>query len=149
MDGYIRRNGWALGMTLFHLAKSTRAIEKTSFTALLIPLIFFSLCYLPGGRTFELSENFITIHPVYIWIILFGIVWILPSILLTYFSVEILDPGRINILLAFEVAVGFISAGLLTNEIIGPREYLGALFVLSACFVDISIWKKFNVYFSK
>jgi len=57
---------WALGMTLFHLAKSTRAIEKTSFTALLIPLIFFSFCYIPGGRTFELSENFITIHYIYL-----------------------------------------------------------------------------------
>jgi len=40
-------------------------------------------------------------------------------------------------LLAFEVAVGFISASLLTNEIIGLREYLGALFVVSACFVDV------------
>ena len=74
--------------------------------------------------------------------ILFAVVWLLPSILLTYFSVEILDPGRINILLAFEVAVGFISASLLTNEIIGLREYLGALFVVSACFVDVLIKSK-------
>ena len=68
----------------------------------------------------------------YIWIIFFAIIWLLPSILLTFFSVEVLDPGRINILLAFEVAVGFLSAGLLTNEIIGFREYIGAIFVVSA-----------------
>ena len=81
--------------------------------------------------------------------ILFVIIWLLPSILLTYFSVEVLDPGRINILLAFEVAVGVFSAAMLTNEIIGFREYIGAIFVISACFVDVSIWKKFNAYFSK
>ena len=37
----------------------------------------------------------------------------------------------------------------ITNEIIGFREYIGAIFVISACFVDVSIWKKFNAYFSK
>ena len=74
---------------------------------------------------------------VYIWIILFAIIWLLPSIVLTYFSVEVLDPGRINILLAFEVVIGFLSAALLTNEIIGLRELLGALFVIMACCIDV------------
>ena len=81
--------------------------------------------------------------------ILFAIIWLLPSILLTYFSVEVLDPGRINILLAFEVAVGFFSAALLTNEIISLREYIGAIFVVLACFVDVVSFRKFNVYFLK
>ena len=57
--------------------------------------------------------------------------------MLTYLSVEILDPGRMNILLAFEVVIGFSSAALLTSEIIGLRELLGAIFVTSACFVDV------------
>ena len=68
--------------------------------------------------------------------ILFAFIWILPSILLTFFSVEVLDPGRLNILLAFEVVVGFLSAALLTEEVISYREYLGAIFVITACFVD-------------
>ena len=96
-----------------------------------------------------MPNNLLGIDTIYIWIILFAIIWLLPSILLTYFSVEVLDPGRINILLAFEVAVGFLSAALLTSEIIGFREYVGAIFVVSACFVDVSTWKKFNAYFSK
>ena len=71
--------------------------------------------------------------------------WLLPSILLTYFSVETLDPGRINILLAFEVVVGITSSSLLTQENIGIRELLGAALVISACFVDvISLNKKKN-----
>jgi len=133
---------WALGMTLFHLAKSTNGFEKTTLTAFIIPFVYLVLCFVPGGRTLEMPNQLLSMNIIYLWMILFAVVWLLPSILLTYFSVEILDPGRINILLAFEVAVGFISASLLTNEIIGPREYLGALFVVSACFVDVLIKSK-------
>jgi len=140
---------WAMSMTLFNLANTTSGAEKTSLTAFLIPFIYLFLCFIPGGRNLAMPDNLLSIHPIYIWMILFAIVWLLPSILLTYFSVEVLDPGRINILLAFEVAIGFLSSALLTNEIIGFREYIGAIFVVSACFVDVSTWKKFNVYFSK
>ena len=86
---------------------------------------------------------------IYFWMLLFTVVWLLPSILLIYSSVEILDPGRINILLAFEVVVVFISAGILTNEVITHREYIGAILVISACFVDVFTLKKINAYFSK
>ena len=140
---------WAMSMTLFNLANTTSGAEKTSLTAFLIPFIYLFLCFIPGGRNLAMPDNLLSIHPIYIWMILFAIIWLLPSILLTYFSVEVLDPGRINILLAFEVAIGFLSSALLTNEIIGFREYIGAIFVVSACFVDVSTWKKFNVYFLK
>ena len=140
---------WAMSMTLFNLANTTSGIEKTSLTSFLIPFVYLFLCFIPGGRNLAIPYSLLSIHPIYIWMILFAIIWLLPSILLTYFSVEVLDPGRINILLAFEVAVGFLSAALLTSEIIGFREYIGAIFVVSACFVDVSSWKKFNAYFSK
>jgi len=140
---------WAMSMTLFNLANTTSGFEKTSLTAFFIPIVYLFLCFIPGGRNLTIPDNLYSFDPIYIWIILFAVIWLLPSILLTYFSVEILDPGRINILLAFEVAVGFISAAMLTNEIIGFREYIGAIFVVSACFVDVSTWKKFNAYFSK
>ena len=140
---------WAMSMTLFNLANTTSGVEKTSLTAFLIPFVYLFLCFIPGGRNLAIPYSLLSIHPIYIWMILFAIIWLLPSILLTYFSVEVLDPGRINILLAFEVAVGFLSSALLTSEVIGFREYIGAIFVVSACFVDISSWKKFNAYFSK
>ncbi len=140
---------WALSTTIFHLADTTKDIDKTSLTSFLIPFLFLLLCLIPGGRNIELADNIFSIHPIYIWIILFTVVWLLPSILLIYSSVEILDPGRINILLAFEVVVGFISAGILTNEVITHREYIGAILVISACFVDVFTLKKINAYFSK
>ena len=140
---------WAMSTTIFHLADTTKDIDKTSLTSFLIPFLFLLLCLIPGGRNIELADNLFSIHPIYIWIILFIVVWLLPSILLIYSSVEILDPGRINILLAFEVVVGFISAGILTNEVITHRECIGAILVISACFVDVFTLKKINAYFSK
>ena len=94
------------------MAKSTSGVEKTALTSFLIPFIYLLICLIPGGRTFELPNTLLNNNLIYIWIIFFAIAWLLPSILLTYFSVEVLDPGRINILLAFEVAVGFLSATL-------------------------------------
>ena len=134
---------WALGYDFISLWRNQLSgFEKTTLTAFIIPFVYLVLCFVPGGRTLEMPNQLLSMNIIYLWMILFAVVWLLPSILLTYFSVEILDPGRINILLAFEVAVGFISANLLTNEIIGPREYLGALFVVSACFVDVLIKSK-------
>ena len=128
---------WSVGMVFFHLAKSTSGINKTSITALLIPFLFLIFTLVPGGRSLEYSNFIFDDISIFFWIICFGLVWILPSIFLTYISVEVLDPGRINILLAFEVVVGFLSANFLTNEIIGLREIFGAFFVISACLIDV------------
>ena len=62
----------------------------------------------------------------------------------TFISVEILDPGRINILLMFEVVVGITSAALLTNEIIGLREIVGGIVIVSAGLIDFIKINKIN-----
>ena len=133
---------WAIGLTFFNLAKPTTGFEKTTFTCFFVSLIYLLICFIPEGRTFSLSGNLLNSKLIYFWIILFSIVWLLPSIVLTYFSVDILDPGRINILLAFEVLIGIFTAALLTNESVGIREILGAIFVISACFADVLFDKK-------
>ena len=133
---------WALGTVLFHIADSSTGIEKTSLTSVFIAFIFLLFCLVPGGRSFATSNILITLNSLYVWIILFSLLWLLPSILLTFLSIEILDPGRLNLLLAFEVVVGFLSAALLTDEIIGLREIVGAFFVVSACCSDVFLNKK-------
>jgi len=48
-----------------------------------------------------------------------------------------LDPGRINILLMFEVIIGITTAAILTNEVIGLREIIGAIFIISAGAIEL------------
>ena len=140
---------WAISLTIFNLAESTSGLQKTSLTIFFVPFIFLLLCFIPGERSTIISSNLLSFNPILIWIVMFAIFWLLPSILLIFFSVEILDPGRINILLAFEVVVGILSATLLTSEIIGLKELLGAFFIITACSIDVLNLKKFNAYFSK
>ena len=133
---------WAFSLTFFHLAKKTNCIEKTSLTAFLTPFLFLILCFIPEGRSFNLTNNLMSLNIIYIWILLFAFIWLLPSIFLTFFSVEILDPGRINLLLAFEVVIGITTAALLTYEVIGVKEIVGAFLVIASCFTDVINFKK-------
>mgnify|MGYP001366706937 CR=1 FL=1 len=134
---------WALGTTFFHLSKTTTtSAEKTSLTGFIISILFVLFCFIPEGRSLEFPIALFNLDIIYFWIVSFTIFWLLTSIILTFLSVEVLDPGRINILLAFEVVIGFVSASLLTNELIGLRELLGAIFVVGSCFVDVFFQKK-------
>ena len=128
---------WALGMTFFHLSKTTKEIEKASCTSLLIPIFFLILALIPGGRETEIVNIDFSSNIFLLWIVLFAIIWVLPSIFLTYVSVEILDPGRINILLMFEVIIGITTAAILTDEVIGLREIIGAIFIISAGVIEL------------
>ena len=60
---------------------------------------------------------------------------------ITFSSAEILDPGRINILLMFEIVIGITSAALLTEEIIGIREVIGATLIIIAGSIDLIKFK--------
>lgn len=128
---------WALGMTFFHLSKTSKGLEKTAFTSIFIPIFFLLLAFIPGGRDIEIININFSSNVFILLIFLFAIIWLLPSILLTYVSVEVLDPGRINILLMFEVIIGITTAALLTTEIIGIREVIGGLVIISAACIDL------------
>tara|TARA_Y100000590_G_scaffold379156_1_gene446620 strand:+ start:1060 stop:1944 length:885 start_codon:yes stop_codon:yes gene_type:complete len=132
---------WALGITFFHLSETSKGIEKTSLTALILPFLFLLLTLIPEGRETKFNNLFIVNNDIFIWIFLFSVLWLLPSMFLTFTSAEILDPGRINILLMFEVIVAISSAALFTNEIIGIREMIGATLIISAATVDLIKFK--------
>tara|TARA_Y100001968_G_scaffold259123_1_gene246260 strand:+ start:258 stop:593 length:336 start_codon:yes stop_codon:yes gene_type:complete len=103
--------------------------------------IFLFISFIPGGREVNFEYQIYLSANLLIWIALFSFCWLLPSMYLTYISAEILDPGRINILLMFEVIIGISTAALLTNEVIGIREVIGAVIVIFAGTIDLI---KFN-----
>ena len=104
-------------------------------------LLFISLAILPEGRNFNFSLNMINEITI-IWMLAFALIWLLPSIALVYYSIQILDPGRLNILLTFEVIVGLFSAALLTSEVIDFRVIMGAILIIMSGTIDIVIKDK-------
>lgn len=66
------------------------------------------------------------------------IIFVLPMLLLTLWPATVLSPGRVGLLLMGEVVVGVVSAAILTNEAFGLREFVGALLIVSAGFVEVA-----------
>ena len=132
---------WALSSTYFNLAEKTAVFNKIAFTSFFMVLLFISLAILPEGRNFNFSLNMINEITI-IWMLAFALIWLLPSIALVYYSVQILDPGRLNILLTFEVIVGLFSAALLTSEVIDFRVIMGAILIIMSGTIDIVIKDK-------
>ena len=68
---------WAMGMTFFHLSKTSSGIEKTAFTSLLIPLFFLILTLVPGGRETEIINIDSSLNVLLLWILLFSIILVI------------------------------------------------------------------------
>jgi drug/metabolite transporter (DMT)-like permease len=66
------------------------------------------------------------------WAALAALAWLLPVTWLLLWGARFLEPGRVSLLLRFEVAVAALSAALLAGEPFGLREAAGCLLILAA-----------------
>ena len=66
----------------------------------------------------------------------FGLLWILPGTLVTFYGVARLDAGRAAILLLGELVVAVISAVLIGGEYLSWREAIGGTLILSAAVIE-------------
>ena len=69
-------------------------------------------------------------------LILVSCVWLVPVMFLILWGAGRLDPGRVSILLLFEVVASATSAALLTDEPFGWREVAGCVLILGAGLVE-------------
>ena len=91
---------------------------------------------MPDGQILS-SFNFDVLKNTLLIVLIFSFIWLLPGYWLITYGQDQVDPGRAGILLMFEVVIGVISAYLLANEIISFREFIGAIFVMSAPLIEI------------
>lgn len=68
--------------------------------------------------------------------VLLGCIWLVPVMFLILWGAGRLDPGRVSIMLLFEVLASAVSAALLTDEPFGWRETVGCLLILGAGLVE-------------
>ena len=68
--------------------------------------------------------------------LVFGLLWILPGTLVTFYGVARLDAGRAAILLLGELVVGVVSAVLVGDEHLSWREVTGGMLILSAAVIE-------------
>lgn len=72
------------------------------------------------------------------WIGLMSVVGFVPTTYALMWSTQVLDSGRVGILLMSEVLVGTVSAALLSGEAFGWSEAIGAVLIVSAGFVEVT-----------
>lgn len=68
--------------------------------------------------------------------LVFGLLWILPGTLATFYGVARLDAGKAAILLLSELVVAVFSAVVIGGEHLSWREVLGGTLILSAAVIE-------------
>ncbi len=121
---------WGLAMAYTQRTPAHPVADKVALQFIFASLIFAALTMIPGGR--EWTGGFDLTPTSLAWLLGFAFVWNLPVVWLTFYGGGRIEPGRVAILLMMEVAIGIITASLFTDEPFGPREFIGAVLIISA-----------------
>jgi len=140
-------------MVLVQKNKTSSVLDQTGAALLGFLIVLLLLTLIPGGRSWEVpsfihpdtlsSVDWVSVigWPLF-WVLLFGLLWNLPTTLLTLVGAAHVEPGKVAILLMMEVLIGIGTAALLTDEPFGTREMAGAVLVLGASIVEFIPQKK-------
>jgi drug/metabolite transporter (DMT)-like permease len=124
---------WGASMvSIRRVAPHASDFDKVFVLLLFVGVLFLLITLVPGGRPWVIPRAEILIRSA-TWLLLFGLIWMPVVLWLTMFGGTRLDPGRVAVLLMLEVVIALASAALLTNEPFGPREFIGAVFIVAAC----------------
>ena len=132
---------WSICATLIRINEELDVNFGTSVFILIGGLFVVIATFLPDGQILS-GFNYDILKNTILIILIFTFIWLLPGYWLVTYGQDQVDPGRAGILLMFEVVIGVISAYLLANEIISIREFIGAIFVMSAPLIEIYSVKK-------
>ena len=124
---------WGCSMVaLRRVAPQASEFDKVFVQFLFLGVLFVIFTLVPGGRPWTLPPPQVFLHGA-TWLLVFGLIWMPVVLWLTMFGGSRLDPGRVAVLLMLEVVIGLVSAAVLTEEPFGPREFVGAIFIVGAC----------------
>jgi len=121
----------SLPMVYVQKNRGANIVEMAFPILLCFAVSFLLLTLVPGGRAWSTLPA-IQWQEVIIWIVLIAVIWHIPTVLLSLYGANEVEPGRVAILLMLEVVIGVGSAALLANQPFGIREIIGTLFIISA-----------------
>jgi drug/metabolite transporter (DMT)-like permease len=134
--GLLAGVGTAVGSTYVRKAELTKGtvsiggLEQTYTTFMIASIIglVFTLVLPPISPASVASLNW-SLLP---WAAGITVVWLLPQTWFYFWSAKQLDPGRVSLLMLFEVPAAAISAALVLHTPLGWSEILGCVLVILA-----------------
>ncbi|MGA7952189.1 MAG: DMT family transporter [Gloeobacterales cyanobacterium] len=136
--GLLAGMGTAVGSTYVRKAELTKGtvsiggLEQTCTTFMIASIVglVFALCLPPTSTDSVPSiSSFWNLLP---WAAGITIVWLLPQTWFYFWSAKQLDPGRVSLLMLFEVPAAAISAAFILHTPLGWSEILGCALVILA-----------------
>ena len=124
---------WAVGATLIFTDGRASPVALSCASALSAILIGLGFILLGQGTAFSGSAN---------WTggmtgAVFGVIYVLPVLVLTLWAAQRLSPAVITFLLTAEILSGVISAALLLDEPFGWMQAGGAALILMAAMAEV------------
>ena len=136
--GLISGVAWGLAMVYLQRTAARRDFDRIFAALVFLAPIYFLVTLLPGSRDSIGVEGALMADWVMILVTL-AVIWMVPVIALTVYGASRMDPGMVAIFLMFEVIIGLASAAWLLDEPFGPREIIGAGFIIAAMLTEIVI----------
>ncbi|MEO9652690.1 MAG: DMT family transporter [Roseobacter sp.] len=127
---------WAGGSFRVRQARDVGIFENLFSFFLFGSLVAILITLLPVTTTIP-APSWTDLKPLLPWLILVAVGFMIPIFWGILWGSQHIDSGRLGILLQIEAVVGIASAALLTNELFGFVEALGAVLVISAALVDV------------
>lgn len=124
---------FALAVTLIHKWGGIGALEQTFATFALAALTAFALTLVFAAGETPRAAQVMTALPSILAAV--GLM-LIPLTWLFIWAAARMDPGRVTILLLFEIFAAAVSAGLLTDEPFGLRQLFGGALIAGACVIE-------------
>lgn len=131
---------FALSATLTRRADDPQDLER-SYVALFVVAVAGAVLMVGSDGAAAFEGELLALLPLSA---LAGLCWMLPAVWLLFWAASRLDPGRVTILLMFEVIAAAVSTQLLTDEPFGWREAVGCLLIMGAGALEVlpDSWRK-------
>ena len=126
---------WAVGALKLYQGGAVNAADQVMAFLLGGLVVSFAVLFL-AGPSITGALNPAVLGPVLVAAALFTL-FVVPMVFLTIWPATLLEPGRVGLLMMSEVVVGVISAALLSGQVFGWREAIGAILIVSGALFEV------------
>ena len=127
---------WAVALVCMRMTPNIGMVEK-AFSQYLAAVLVGGAILVAG--IFPPQENWAAVQwdGAAFWIVVIAVVWVVPSLLLSFWGAARLSPTRASMLFMVEVLVGVGTAAIWAGSAIGWRELVGGAIIISAGLVEV------------